>query len=32
VKPVMLTLTTEPLANVKHYDALRKAREARHAS
>ena len=27
-----LTLTTEPQANVERYDALRKAREARHAS
>ena len=30
--PGALTLTTEPLANVERYDALRKAREARHAS
>jgi hypothetical protein len=27
-----LTLTSEPQANVERYDALRKAREARHAS
>ena len=30
--PNALTLTTEPQANVGRYDALRKAREARHAS
>src|SRR6202042_515499 len=30
--PDALTLTTEPQANVERYDALRKAREARHAS
>ena len=30
--PNALTLTTEPQANVKRYDALRKVREARHAS
>jgi transposase len=30
--PSALTLTTEPQANVERYDALRKAREARHAS
>jgi hypothetical protein len=30
--PQALTLTTEPQANVERYDALRKAREARHAS
>jgi hypothetical protein len=30
--PNALTLTTEPQANVERYDALRKAREARHAS
>ena len=29
---MLLTLTTEPQANVERYDALRKAREARHAS
>jgi IstB-like ATP binding protein len=29
--PNALTLTTEPQANVERYDALRKAREARHA-
>jgi hypothetical protein len=27
-----LTLTSEPQANVERYDALRQAREARHAS
>jgi hypothetical protein len=30
--PSALTLTTEPQANVERYDALRKPREARHAS
>ena len=30
--PNALTLTTEPRANVERYDALRKVREARHAS
>jgi transposase len=30
--PNALTLTTEPQANVERYDALRKVREARHAS
>ncbi len=30
--PQALTLTTEPQANVERYDALRRAREARHAS
>jgi transposase len=30
--PQALTLTTEPQANVERYDALRKARETRHAS
>lgn len=30
--PNVLTLTTEPQANVERYDVLRKAREARHAS
>ena len=30
--PNALALTTEPQANVERYDALRKAREARHAS
>ena len=30
--PGALTLTTEPQANVERYDALRKARETRHAS
>ena len=30
--PNALTLTIEPQANVERYDALRKAREARHAS
>jgi len=30
--PQALTLTTEPLANVERYDALRRIREARHAS
>ena len=30
--PQALTLTTEPQANVERYDALRQAREARHAS
>ena len=30
--PGALTLTTEPQANVERYDALRKPREARHAS
>jgi transposase len=30
--PNALTLTTEPQANVERYDALRKGREARHAS
>src|ERR1700733_13412543 len=30
--PNALTLTSEPQANVERYDALRKAREARHAS
>ena len=30
--PQALALTTEPRANVERYDALRKAREARHAS
>ena len=30
--PQALTLTNEPQANVERYDALRKAREARHAS
>ena len=30
--PSALTLTTEPQANVERYDALRRAREARHAS
>ena len=30
--PQALTLITEPQANVERYDALRKAREARHAS
>ena len=30
--PNALTLTTEPQANVERYDALRQAREARHAS
>jgi hypothetical protein len=30
--PNALTLTTEPRADVERYDALRKAREARHAS
>jgi hypothetical protein len=32
VKPNALTLTTEPQSNVERYDALRKVREARHAS
>jgi hypothetical protein len=27
-----LALTTEPQANVERYDALRRVREARHAS
>ena len=30
--PQALALTTEPQANVERYDALRKVREARHAS
>jgi hypothetical protein len=30
--PNALTLTTEPQSNVERYDALRKVREARHAS
>ena len=30
--PGALTLTTEPQTNVERYDALRKARETRHAS
>ena len=30
--PQALTLTTEPRADVERYDALRKVREARHAS
>lgn len=30
--PQVLTLTTEPQANVERYDALRRAREVRHAS
>jgi len=30
--PQALTLTTEPLANVERYDALRRIRDARHAS
>jgi hypothetical protein len=30
--PQALTLTNEPQANVERYDALREAREARHAS
>ena len=30
--PEALTLTTEPRADVERYDALRKVREARHAS
>jgi hypothetical protein len=30
--PNALTLATEPQANVERYDALRKVREARHAS
>ena len=30
--PHALTLTSEPQANVERYDALRQAREARHAS
>lgn len=30
--PASLALTTEPQANVERYDALRRAREARHAS
>jgi hypothetical protein len=30
--PNALALTTEPQANVERYDALRKVREARHAS
>jgi hypothetical protein len=30
--PSALTLTAEPQANVERYDALRKVREARHAS
>lgn len=30
--PNALTLTTEPQANIERYDALRKPREARHAS
>ena len=30
--PQALTLSREPLANVERYDALRQAREARHAS
>jgi hypothetical protein len=30
--PGALALTTEPQANVERYDALRKARETRHAS
>ena len=30
--PQALTLTTEPQANVERYDALRRAREVRHAS
>jgi hypothetical protein len=30
--PQALTLTTEPQANVERYDALRRLREARHAS
>ena len=30
--PQALTLTTEPQSNVERYDALRKVREARHAS
>ena len=30
--PNALTLTTKPQADVERYDALRKAREARHAS
>jgi hypothetical protein len=30
--PQALALNTEPQANVERYDALRKAREARHAS
>jgi hypothetical protein len=30
--PQALTLTTEPQSNVERYDALRRLREARHAS
>jgi len=30
--PQALTLITEPQSNVERYDALRKVREARHAS
>jgi hypothetical protein len=30
--PQALTLANEPQANAERYDALRKAREARHAS
>jgi hypothetical protein len=30
--PQTLTLTTEPRADVERYDALRRAKEARHAS
>ena len=30
--PQALTLTTEPQSNVERYDALRRIREARHAS
>jgi hypothetical protein len=30
--PNALTLTTEPQANVERYDALRRRKEARHAS
>jgi hypothetical protein len=30
--PQTLTLTTEPQSNVERYDALRRLREARHAS
>jgi hypothetical protein len=30
--PQALALTTEPLADVERYDALRRAKEARHAS
>jgi len=30
--PQALVLTTEPLANVERYDALRRAKEVRHAS